>query len=499
MAQALGDLPRAQWLEPCVGDGVFLEALAARGIQRSRIRALDINEVAAPADHLARTLRTTEYLEWSVHTRERFSRIIGNPPFLAMNRAPLAIQRTALDITIPSTNGKLTLGTNCWFAFLCSSVGLLRLGGSLAFVLPAAWEYADYASPLRSGISALFEEVRVFRSREPLFRVVQEGSIVLIARGYRLQRHDSRRAITIHHDYDTAEELIAALHETAPQEQNRRAGDKAHIVTNVAFTLNPDKSQRAESPAVTLASSLPALRVKDVFRIRLGGVTGDARYFLLTDADRRRWNIPTSACRPVISRASHLSQGVIDHEEWTQLKEDGERVWLFDPKPSQINRSSIKAYLDLPTGDGGCNKTALKVRVREPWYRTPIPRRIDGFMSGMSGWGPWVVFSEMPGLAATNTLYVVQFVHRMERDARAAWAMWLLTTEASRHLHRIRRRYADGLVKYEPGDVAELPIRKPLKIDGAYEEYLRAVRLLVKGHKTTSRQVADDWFGQPWN
>jgi hypothetical protein len=414
-----------------------------------------------------------------------------------MNRAPLAIQRTALDITIPSTNETLTLGTNCWFAFLCSSVGLLSLGGSLAFVLPAAWEYADYASPLRFGISSLFEEVRVFRSREPLFRVVQEGSIVLVARGYRLQRLDSRRGVTIHHDYGTSEELIAALHEAAPQEQSRRPGDVVHIVTNVTFTLNADKSQKAESPAATPASSSQALHVKDVFSIRLGGVTGDARYFLLSDADRKRRKIPTSACRPVISRASHLSRGVIDREDWTQLREDGERVWLFDPKPSQIKSAPIKTYLDLATEDGGCNRTALKIRIREPWYRTPIPRQIDGFMSGMSGWGPWVVFSEMPGLAATNTLYVVHFVHRMERDARAAWAMWLLTTEASRHLQRIRRRYADGLVKYEPGDVAALPIRKPLKFDGAYEGYLRAVRLLVKGHKAASRQVADGWFAEP--
>jgi len=169
-------------------------------------------------------------------------------------------------------------------------------------------------------------------------------------------------------------------------------------------------------------------------------------------------------------------------------------VWLFDPKPSQLRWPAVTEYVDLAPRDGGCDRRALKVRIREPWYRTPIPRQIDGFMSGMSGWGPWVVFRDMPELAATNTLYVVQFVERMGRDARAAWAMWLLTSDASRHLHRIGRRYADGLVKYEPGDVADLPIRAPIRMSGAYQDYVRAVRLLVKRHKTTSRQIADSWF-----
>ena len=70
----------------------------------------------------------------------------------------------------------------------------------------------------------------------------------------------------------------------------------------------------------------------------------------------------------------------------------------------------MKAYLERTVKDGGCKRRALKVRSRDPWYRTPLEPVIHGFMSGMSGWGPWVVFREMPRLAATNTLYVVRFL-----------------------------------------------------------------------------------------
>ena len=80
------------------------------------------------------------------------------------------------------------------------------------------------------------------------------------------------------------------------------------------------------------------------------------------------------------------------------------------------------------------------------------------------------------------------------RDERAAWAMWLLTSDAARHLRRIARRYADGLVKFEPGDIAELPIRRPTRTEGAYGAYGRAVRLLLEGKKGASRREADRWF-----
>jgi len=112
----------------------------------------------------------------------------------------------------------------------------------------------------------------------------------------------------------------------------------------------------------------------------------------------------------------------------------------------------------------------------------------------MSGWGPWVVFREMPRLAATNTLYVIRFIETVDVNERAAWAMWLLTSEAARLLQVVARRYAEGLLKFEPSDIAKLPIRRPTKSEGAYASYKLAVRLLLQGNKGASQREADRWF-----
>lgn len=491
MVRALGDSPKAAWLEPCVGQGAFLKALAAVEVPPIRIRGLDIEVKRSSEDGLARTLRGREFLQWSVTTNERFDRIIANPPFAALNRMPATVQKCALKLPIPGTTNCVGLGANAWFAFLCASISLLRTTGSLSFVLPAAWDYADYAAPLRASIPRLFESVDVHRCRQPLFDSVLEGSIVLVAHGYRARSIDGDATAGLkRRKYRTPERLIAALR--APSDRSRGVSETPRVVTMTGEPFHRgSNSSGVENATVDRPRKL---RLGDVIQVRLGGVTGDARFFVLSEEQRRAQGLPVAACRPIISRAKHLSAGIIRGQDWDRLRDDGERVWLFDPPLSQLERPFVKAYLERTVKDGGCKRRALKVRSRDPWYRTPLEPVIHGFMSGMSGWGPWVVFREMPRLAATNTLYMVRFLDKHNRDERAAWAMWLLTSDAARHLRRIARRYADGLVKFEPGDIAELPIRKPTQTEGAYAAYGRAVRLLLQGKKGASRREADRWF-----
>ena len=86
-------------------------------------------------------------------------------------------------IAIPA-GGSVPLGSNCWMAFLCASVGLLKDDGSLGFILPASWRISDYAQPVRAVFPRIFRDVQVHRCAQPLFSAVQEGSVVLVAREF---------------------------------------------------------------------------------------------------------------------------------------------------------------------------------------------------------------------------------------------------------------------------------------------------------------------------
>jgi len=453
-------LPEADqtWLDPCVGAGAFLQALE-RKVPLESITALDLETRVSMSDTLARVERGRDFLEWAQETPESFDRIVANPPYVALSKVPSPLRERALSVLDPEGQ-PVRLGANYWFAFLCASLKLLKPGGSLGFILPAAWDYADYAEPLRRKLTDLFPIVEVHRCLEPMFRPVNDGCVVLIARQY-----GTGNGRVLRSEYRSLDELVTSL--------------------SSAKTWR-DPARRPSEEGTLLA---------DVMEIRLGGVTGDSKYFLLSEEERNQHHLPKKTCIPVVSKARHLKGGAINSKSWEQLKGAGERVWLFRPEERWENLPPVRKYLDLPPDQGGCHQDRYKIDGRTPWYQTPMPSPVHGFISGMSRFGAWICLSRMKGLNATNTLYVVRFLKApWKKDDQAAWAMALLTSRVREAMHGIKRRYPDGLSKLEPGDLAKLRIPTPMRLDGALEQYLKAITHLLADQEKQAIRIADDWF-----
>jgi hypothetical protein len=239
-------------------------------------------------------------------------------------------------------------------------------------------------------------------------------------------------------------------------------------------------------PAKASAAMVP---LKSIARIRLGGVTGDASYFLMDEKKRQSLRLPTSALTPVVSKARHLRFACLERQQWNELKNSDERIWLFNPKPLLTRQNSrVKGYL-YPK-EGGCNREAYKIAGRQPWYRTPLLSRADAFMSGMGQHGPWLCINEMPDLRATNTLYVVSLL-RQHRQDRYMWALALLSSIAQRQLRGIGRHYADGLIKYEPGPLGEIELPRLRPNADHRFLYQQAVTALLSLDPAVAKDIAD--------
>jgi hypothetical protein len=227
-----------------------------------------------------------------------------------------------------------------------------------------------------------------------------------------------------------------------------------------------------------------------VAEIRLGGVTGDASYFLMNEEKRLDLGLPKSSLVPVVSKAKHLHCPSLSKNEWDKLKSSGQRIWLFSPPARATRHPMVKHYLELADDAGGCNRSAYKVAIRDPWYSTPMPKRPDAFLSGMNQHGPWLSFNEMDGLNATNTLYVVTFRSRSS-EVWHMWALALLSSIAQRQIRRIGRRYADGLIKYEPGALGRIELPKLKKEVDHRSMYTRAVKALLDEDRGAAKAIAD--------
>lgn len=459
MVRALGDTPDASWLEPSHGSGAFIQAIAKSGAGNERIVAVDLDPAIAAADRLATTLRGVDFLQWAMETDRRFDRIVGNPPFISISQLSPSLQKTAASVT--DLDGRpIGKGANLWYAFVLASLRLLRKSGCLSFILPSAAEFADYCSTIRRNVGESFGRLELYRCRRPLFDNVQEGTLVVVAREFGMGPSRVSRA-----SFDSRTSLIEGL--------SRSGRLCAH-----------------RCPKGSVLRSGSRVILESIANIGLGGVTGDASFFLMNEERRASLRLPTEVLTPVVSKAKHLSSPRLTEDIWDCLKSSGQRVWLFDPPTAWSKHPHVKNYLDMNPLQGGCNRKAYKISIRDPWYRTPMPSVPDAFLSGMSQHGPWLCINETQLVNATNTLYVVKFSSRNRSD----WYMWalaLLSSEARHQIRRIGRRYPDGLVKYEPGPLGRIALPR-LRTDVDYKMlYLKAASALLSRDARLSREIAD--------
>jgi hypothetical protein len=470
MARALGGRPQDKWLEPCVGQGALTHALREMGVAKNQITAIDLDPSNSPNDSLAKTLRGIEFLGWSLETPLRFDKIIANPPYINLDRLDPQIRQSAL--RVKGIDGRtIGEGSNCWVAFLCASLRLLKPNGNLGFLLPAAWDYANYAASIRNLLPKQFESFEIHRSRDPLFKSVRDGCVVIVGRGYKGTHYETRRF-----EYKSSDDFIGMLAHEQPQPYH------PHIVTSY------------EKSGVILNDENSCI-LNEVMEIRLGGVTGDSKYFLMNERRRMELRLPIDCLRPVLSKSRHLISGKMTNKQWGGLRDRGERIWLFDPPPRTLKHPTVIAYLKLPPESGGCDRERTKIEERDLWYRTVLPDHIDGFISGMSKLGPWIAFSAMPRLTATNTLYTVRFRDQLTNDQKAAWALSLIASHWRGTMHKTARIYPEGLHKYEPSDLLNLKVRKiPNNVHGGVAAYAEAIRLLLGGSAEECQKFAKDWL-----
>jgi adenine-specific DNA-methyltransferase len=459
MVGALADVPAATWLEPAHGSGVFVEAMARSGVRKERIVAVDIDPLPAPADRLARTIRGVDFLKWAGETDRRFDRIVGNPPFISIAQLPQSLQRSALSVT--NLNGHpVGKGANLWYAFVLASLRLLRRGGCLAFILPSAAEFADYCAPIRQSVANRFGRLELYRCSRPLFDEVQEGTLVVVARNYGLGP-----GLVSRRSFETRASLIRGL-------------------------LNGSSLNGHRCPKGRAVRGTARVTFGSIAEIGLGGVTGDASFFLMNEKKRASLGLPRRALTHVVSKARHLRSALLTKNHWNDLRVSGERIWLFNPTMKLASHPQVRRYLRLEQTEGGCNRQAYKVSIRDTWYRTPMPPVPDAFLSGMSQHGPWLCMNETCKVNATNTLYVVRFLSRNPKDWYL-YALALLTSEARHQLRRIGRRYADGLIKYEPGQLSKIHLPK-LRIDADHKGlYTKAAAALLSGNAGLAKEIAN--------
>src|SRR5260370_18759200 len=465
MVSALCPARHQIWLEPSCGKGVFLKILRSNGILKSNIVGVDLDSTPHANDRCGSIFRKTDFLTWAKMTSLRFDRIVGNPPYISLSKVHPQIRRAALESNYGQAQVSDT--ANTWVAFLTASLNLMKVNGCLTFVLPAAWDFADYARGVRDIVRKSFGNVEVHRCLKPLFDDAQDGSVVIVCK--RFGQPSKTFSRYVHSDIHALVNALKSSEEAAPKQFRQVHKTVPNHVQTSLFS--------------------------EVFDIRIGAVTGDANFFLLRRAQVKALGLPNSSLIPILTKANHLRWYRITKQTLNKLVKKNERVWLFSPRTTRaLGIASVTRYLRKRAKTGGCNRNSYKVSIREKWFEVPFPGRIDAFMSGMSSTGPWLCLNAVDGLIASNTLYVVRSRKHLTKNQRAGWALSFLSKYSRTQLSARGRVYAQGLLKYEPNDIARIRLINPASFANATKVYRECVTRLIRGDGDEAIDLATSWL-----
>lgn len=403
----------------------------------------------------------------SHHFGRRFGSILGNPPYVRHQLIGSSSKNTAHSC-VEKERVAIDRRASYWAYFVVHSLKFIDRDGRLAFVLPGALLYADYAAAVRSTLLERFSSLTALILEDRVFEDAEEEAVLVLAKGF----GGSARSLRLG---------------TISLKELQGGGSRIEEFGSRAFRPNDtrDRWPRStfSSKATALYASLAA-RCKtlgDVADVRIGTVTGANDYFLLSRAEalardiRRNWTIP------VVPRWTNFGLE-FGPSELNELVESG--------SPCLLIRGSVRAKAMARYLRRG---TRLKVHLRHksqarsPWHAVKVENRCDAFMKYMCGLGPQLTLNKS-GASASNSIYALSWKVRCE-GRKVALGVLSTITQLSAELEG--RILAGGLLKLEPSDAKRLliPIVPDLTSKVGFAD---VSKLLSEGKSEVARQLIDD-------
>ena len=381
-------------LDPSCGDGRFVAAHRnSFGVEQDA-EAVTVAMDRAPWG----VVHEGDFFAWAARTHERFECAAGNPPFIRYQTFKGEVRGRALQLCA-DLGVKFSGLTASWAPFLVATANLLKPGGRMAFVVPAAIGHAPYAAPLLDYLVEHFDEVQITAIRLKLFPELSEDCWLLHAAGFGGRTAELRLAVLDHFKPTAAPcETIAVPVREWRESWNRRL--RPYLLPG-----NVREFYRAA------ASNAGSMRFGDIASIGIGYVSGANEFFHLRPSEAGAWKIPDQLLHPTVRNSRVLPAGELTAQTidgWRRC--DDPMMLLRIPKSAKLP-ASVSKYLE--TDRGKLARGAYKCRMRTPWYSVPDVQVPDFFLTYMSGRIPSLVRNS----AAATCTNAVHGVHVRDKKA----------------------------------------------------------------------------------
>lgn len=480
--------------DPSCGEGVFLQAAVARladlGGESNQVFGAELDPQISSTRliPLAKryqipigNIRNSDFFDLHPESFRTFDAVVGNPPFIRYQTFKGAIRRKAL-ARAASLGVKLPELSSSWAPFIVHASQFISAGGRLAMVVPAEVTHAGYARPVVQFLASRFEYINLASFAERIFPELSQDTLLLLAEGYgkRCKEFRARR-------FANVRELVGRL------------GSGGSLGTKVSLGKLQTSNGRLRShllpPAVgslyeSIAGGGVVCRLASIASVGIGYVTGNNRFFHLSESEVAEHGIPASYLRPALLRNSAIRTIEILPRDWKALGAKGEKVFLLSIPRVETNRllGGLRRYLARGEREG--IHEAYKCSVRDPWYSVPHAEPADAFLTYMSGEGPRIAWNKA-SLLATNSLHEVRCKAGERCDAwKLALAFCSSLSQLSSEIEG--HPMGGGMLKLEPSEAERVLVAQPKKLRVSQAEFDELDSFVREGQMAVAVDLADD-------
>jgi adenine-specific DNA-methyltransferase len=433
-------------LDPAVGTGVFLsqiyqtvgdkENLHMTGIDvdplmlnstfiRLKLQGMNINNLQ---------LLKEDFLLWS--SDELYDAIICNPPYIKFH----GFDRDVAKKVSSEFNISLSQLTNIYALFFIRAVKFVKQHGLLAFITPSEFLYTGYGQALKKFILENYrvEALILVGLQKEVFEKAMTTALITFLVKDKPERSHKVKFVNLESDYHEIPERLEELepvNEIPQYELDPKEKWLGYFVVEEDIKRVIDKLV----PLSTIAT------------VDRGIATGCNEFFTLSKEVIKKFSIPESCIKPVIAKASHAMHYDFTYDDWVNLANNNENVYLLYcfkyPPPEEL-----KTYLEY-----GMKMNVHKRYIpshRKVWYwvdkREPAPILALVFSRDRMRF----IFNKA-GVLNLTPFHCVYPSFKDELKLKALLAY--LNSNICQKIATLRGRiYGTGLRKLEPKDLEEL-------------------------------------------
>ena len=444
--------PEETVLEPACGEAAFLIAAfkrlvsigASAGKASKSITGCELHKESADAA----LTRCSEYsfkpnIEvgdfFKKRPNETYDAIIGNPPYVRFQVID-GKQKDSFKEVSHRTGYAISALASAWAPFVMHSTSFLNEGGRVAFVLPAELLTVNYASSIRSFLLSEFADITIITFDEQVFPEVQEEVVLLLANGY----------------HRGSAEFIK-WRQTSDLERITEGVYRDYYPSGNGDRWTPGFVPESVSEALSDLNGNDFCRLGDWGNLALGSVTGNNKFFTLNADEVKIIGLnETEVINISPPGSNHLRSLDLSDADFDELAAKGKKAFLFYPgaEPSE----AAKRYIEFGVGKG--IDQGYKCRKRKPWWKVPLSRIPDAFITYMNDYAPNVC-ANTARLHCLNSVHGLTFADEYRDIDPRMFALSCINSATLLSAELEGRAYGGGLLKVEPREAAKLQVPSP--------------------------------------